>query len=318
MTRSTLHISSGDTVGAILARSGLDGDILIWHDVLYDGCRCAAWPDEAAMAARAEFLFQVTGGGLSRDSLMMTIREQYQRLAGAGTYKRLVLWFDACLFDQSMLVHLLACLKQKDIRNLELVEVASYPGIIPFHGLGQLNPAQLMSCYEHRQPVTSAQLDFAERVDGAFAEHDVPIWRELAAMSSAPLIHVPAAMARRLLEEPDAQTGLGRLESLALAAVQAGCHDPIRIFRAVSEADAAPQYWGDNTLWAVLNRLAERQPPLLRISGPTPHLPQWESPYSLTQFFIEALFPPRKNPKTGKPNGRMGEIIQKRGSTQYE
>lgn len=289
MTQSTLHITGGDTVGANLAQAGLGGDILVWHDVLYDGSRCAGWPDAAAMAARAEFLFRVTGGGLSRERLLAAVRGQYQRLGEAGAYERLVLWFDVCLFDQSMLVHLLTCLSQKGIRDLELIEVASFPGITPYHGLGQLSPAQLASCRERWRPVTPAQFDFAALVDRAFAEHDVPVWRQLAAMTSAPLSYVPAAMARRLLEEPDERTGLGRLESLALAAVQAGCQDPARIFQAVSAADSTPQYWGDTTLWATLNRLAERRPPLVRISGPAPRLPQWESPYELAQFRVEAV-----------------------------
>ncbi|NLF92282.1 MAG: hypothetical protein GX564_00200 [Oligosphaeraceae bacterium] len=289
MTEKTLHITSGDMVGANLARAGLGKEILVWHDVLYDGSRCAGWPDEETITARTEFLLRVTGGGLSRERLLAAVRGQYQRLAGAGEYDHLVLWFDACLFDQSMLVHLLTCLSQKGIHNLELIEVASFPGIAPFHGLGQLSPEQLASCYEHRRPVSPAQLDFASRVDRAFAEHDLAAWREIAAMPSATLPHVPPAMARRLLEEPDAQTGLGRLESLALAAVRAGCHDPLQIFQAVSAADTAPQYWGDTTLWAVLNGLAERRPALLRISGPAARLPQWESSYDLTRFFVAAV-----------------------------
>ncbi|NMA21510.1 MAG: hypothetical protein GX927_13120, partial [Lentisphaerae bacterium] len=79
---------------------------------------------------------------------------------------------------------------------------------------------------------------------------------------------------------------------LALSAVRAGCHDPLQIYKAVSAADRPPQYWGDTTLWAVLNALAERHPPLLRISGPAPRLPQWESSYDLTQFFVETVSDP--------------------------
>lgn len=290
MFKSTLHITSGDTVGALLSKSGLLGDILVWRDVLYDGKRCAGWPDEATMLARSDFLFQVTGGGMSHEKLLKMIHEQYQHLAAANTYERVLLWFDACLFDQSMLVHLLTCLKHKNVSNLKLIEVSSFPGIVPFHGLGQLSANQLLSCYEYRKAVSSEQLDFAERVDLAFAEYDVLAWQEFAAMSSsAPLTNVPAAMLRRLQEEPDAQSGLGRLESLALASVKAGCHDPLKVYKAVSAADTPPQYWGDTTLWAVLNNLAERQVPLLRINGPAKRLPQWKSPYNLEEFSIEAL-----------------------------
>ncbi|HQL87304.1 MAG: hypothetical protein GX574_09605 [Lentisphaerae bacterium] len=289
MTATTLHITSGDTVGVNLAQAGLGGDILVWHDVLYDGDRCPGWPDADGITARVEFLFRVTGGGLSREELQRTMRDQYERLAAASAYKRRVLWFDACLFDQSMLVHLLACLSEKGVRNLELIEVASFPGITPYHGLGQLSPAQLASLYDSRQPVTSAQFDFAMRVDRALAEYDVTAWKELAGMSSAPLAYVPAAMARRLLEEPDPQTGLGRLESLALDAIRAGNNTPTKIYQAVSAADSVPQFWGDTTLWAIINGLAERQPPLVRITGSAVRLPQWESPHDLGKFRITAI-----------------------------
>lgn len=289
MSESTLYITSGDIVGRHLSAAGLDGDILVWHDVLYDGSRCPGWPDAAAMAGRVEFLYQVTGGGLSRDRLRAAVRGQYERLAAAGACERVVLWFDACLFDQSMLVHLLACLAQKNILCLELIEVASFPGIVPFHGLGQLSPAQLASLHDCRRPVTPAQSDFAVRVDRAFAEHDLAAWRELAGMPSAPLAYVPAAMARRLQEEPDPRNGLGRLERLALDAINAGNDAPARIFQAVSAADSVPQFWGDTTLWAVINGLAERRPPLVRITGPAPRLPQWESPYNPDQFRIAAI-----------------------------
>ena len=84
MSESTLYITSGDIVGRHLSAAGLDGDILVWHDVLYDGSRCPGWPDAAAMAGRVEFLYQVTGGGLSRDRLRAAVRGQYERLAAAG------------------------------------------------------------------------------------------------------------------------------------------------------------------------------------------------------------------------------------------
>jgi hypothetical protein len=79
-------------------------------------------------------------------------------------------------------------------------------------------------------------------------------------------------------------TGLGRLEQLALDALHKGCKTPRQVFAAVAEADPPPQYWGDITLWAKLNALADRIPPLVRIQGPAQRLPQWESNYDLKQF----------------------------------
>ena len=96
-------------------------------------------------------------------------------------------------------------------------------------------------------------------------------------------------MTRWLQEQPDPATGLGRLESLALAAVHAGCDTPGKIFTSVAGADTPPQFWGDTMLWAKINALAQRIPPLVQIEGPAERLPQWESALPLKDFRIKAV-----------------------------
>ncbi len=61
---SALHITSGDMSGDSLLKSGLPGDVFVWHDVLYDGPRNPGWPDDATLHARAHYLEDLTGGGL--------------------------------------------------------------------------------------------------------------------------------------------------------------------------------------------------------------------------------------------------------------
>ena len=285
----TLHITSGDCAGDILARSGLSGDVFVWHDILYEGPRTPGWPDEDTLRARARFLEQVTGGGLTREQVLDTLKGQYRKLAATADYGRIVLWFDACLFDQSMLAHILACLYQKGVRNAELLCVDAFPGIIPFNGLGQLTPDQLASLYDRRRPVTEAQFRFAETVDEAFATQDPALLAELSRRTDAPLPWVPAAVTRWLQEQPDPTTGLGRLQHLALDAIQGGRETPSEIFSAVAAADTPPCFWGDTTLWARINDLADRDPPLVRIDGPAHRLPQWNGMVDLKRFRITSL-----------------------------
>ena len=283
------HITSGDIAGGCLAKSGLPGEVFVWHDILYDGPREPGWPSENTLSERALFLEESTAGGLDRDGILKTLHEQYQRLAKAGSYERIVLWFDACLFDQSMLSHILTCLSCKGIRKVELLCVDAFPGIEPFNGLGQLQPEQLASLYADRQPVTDEQFRFAAIVDRAFATQNAALLTELSEKSEPPLPWVPAAVTRWLQERPDQTTGLGRLETLALAAVCAGCETPDKIFASVAAADTPPQFWGDTTLWAKINGLADRVPPLVQIEGPADRLPQWESRVPLKEFKIKAL-----------------------------
>ena len=284
-----LHIIGGDSAGGSLRNSGVPGEVFVWHDILYDGPREPGWPDENTLIARALFLEQATAGGLHRESVLGTLHNQYRVLTGAVDYEHIVLWFDACLFDQSMLAHILTCLLHKGIREADLLCVDAFPGIVPFHGLGQLKPDQLASLYDRRCPVTDAQFRFATIVDRAFATQDPALLSKLAQGNEAPLPWIPAAVARWLQERPDPATGLGRLERLALEAIRAGCETPATVFASVAAADTPPQFWGDTTLWAKINALADRKPPLVRIEGPAERLPQWESALDLNRFRMKSL-----------------------------
>ena len=125
----------------------------------------------------------------------------------------------------------------------------------------------MASLYDQRKQVTNEQFQFAKIVDEAFANQNQNLFFELSKMTDAPLPCIPAAVTRWLQEQPDAETGLGRLETLALEAIRSGCEKPWDIFNKVAAADTPPQYWGDITLWAKINGLAYRNPPLVKIKG---------------------------------------------------
>ncbi|MDD2768455.1 MAG: hypothetical protein PHT19_06955 [Methylococcus sp.] len=279
-----LHITSGDIAGDLIAKSGVSGEVFVWHDILYDGPCRPGWPDEESLIARAAYLEAATGGGLSRAVILQTLKTQYARLETLP-YMRAVLWFDACLFDQSMLCHVLTCLRIAGVETAELICVDAFPGIEPYHGLGQLAPEQLASVYPMRRPVSRDQFVFAERVDRAFALQDLQAFAELGGQTDAPLPWVPAAVRRWLAEQPD-ETGLGRLERLALEAIRSGKDEPWAIFAAAAAQDMPPQFWTDITLWARINALADRDPPLAVIEGPEARLPQWGGRAGLERFRI--------------------------------
>jgi len=281
-----LHITSGDIAGGSLAKSGIPGEIFVWHDILYDGPRKPGWPIDETLDARAFFLEETTGRGLSKTYVLDTLKAQYRKLETAGDYQGIVLWFDACLFDQSMLTHILTCLEYQGTTKAELLCVDSFPGIEPYNGLGQLQPSQLASLYERRQAVADDQFQYAKIVDEAFANQDLQSFTELSYDVDPPLPWIPAAITRWLQEQPDSKTGLGQLETMVLKAICDGCESPGEIFSAVAAAETPPQFWGDITLWAKINGLAERNPPLVNIEGPLPRLPQWDGIADLKSFRI--------------------------------
>jgi hypothetical protein len=283
---TALHITSGDIAGDSLKKSGIPGEVFVWHDILYDGPRNPGWPDADTLEARACFLSEFTGGGLSRRSVLETLKAQYAKLKTAACCDVLVLWFDACLFDQSMLCHILTCMRIIGLDEADLLCIDSFPEIEPYQGLGQLAPDHLASMYDRRRPLKADQFLFAERVDRAFALQDPVAFKELSNITDAPLPWVPAAVMRWIEEQPDQATGLGRLEQLALEAIRSGCDTTGDIFSFVSAKETPPQFWGDVMLWEKINALADREPALVRIEGPMARLPQWEGIADLKRFKI--------------------------------
>lgn len=130
-----------------MAKSTIPGEVFVWHDILYNGPRKPGWPDDVTLDARAGFLEHSTGGGLSKQYVLETLKTQYAKLKTAPDYDALVLWFDACLFDQSMLCNILTCMRFLGNERADLLCIDAFPGIDPYHGLGQLSPDQLASMY---------------------------------------------------------------------------------------------------------------------------------------------------------------------------
>jgi len=284
--KTTLHITSGDIAGASLAKSGVPGEVFVWHDILYDGPRRPGWPDGDILDARANYLSQSTGGGLSTEYVLKTLTSQYAKLKEISNHEKVVLWFDGCLFDQAMLCHLINCLGSLKHEAVELLCIDAFPGIEPYNGLGQLSPEQLASKYADRLPLTKEQFLFGELVDRAFSLQDQDSFKMLAEYKDAPLPWIPAAIARWLQEQPGYREGLGRLEYSALEAIRSGCETAQDIFSFVASWETPPQYWGDITLWEKINTLADRKPPLVRIEGPGARLPQWQTISDIKLFRI--------------------------------
>jgi hypothetical protein len=288
MKPDVLHITSGDCAGSLLEKAELEGHVFVWHDILYDGPRQPGWPDHVLLKKRARFLENETAGGLDYTTIMDTLTCQYKLLTDSQMYDRIVLWFDACLFDLSMLLHILTCLRQVRSAGVELILVDHFEGVEPFDGLGQLTPEQLAGLYTQRVSVSSEIFEYANLVDDALACKNQERIRALSQQQQAPLCGTPEAMGRWLAELPEGEWQLGRLQRLALEAIRLGNSKPVDIYNAVSAADSHPQFWGDTTLWARINDMAAQDNPLIFIQGPASRLPQWSGQGELADFCVMA------------------------------
>ncbi len=178
-----------------------------------------------------------------------------------------MLWFEHDLFDQLNLIWLLNALAGAGtpVRRVRLVVIGEHPEVMPFHGLGQLSPAQLLALFPGRQPLTTAALDEAR---AAFADVCEPDPRALALRAARPchdLPWLPGAL-RRLVEElPSASGGLSRTERQGLEAIAAGAPTLGDAFAGCAAREERV-FLGDWSFYAAMRRLHVAANPLITSS----------------------------------------------------
>ena len=259
-----LHVRCGSDIVETLQRGGVPGEIIVWADPLSQGPTPAltgsAWYDtRAAFIARA---YDADAAATRID-----LEKADAALLRCHTHEEVVLWFEHDLFDQAILVRLLAgfAAMQPAPPRLSLVTADSHPDLARFTGLGNLNAAQLMELFARRVAVTDAHLALGRRCWEAWTSPEPAALATLALGGSAALPYLPAAIRRHLEELPWAGDGLSLTERLILTAAAGGA-DAMQIFLRVNDAEAAP-WLGDTMCHHVVRELARLRPALVNVEG---------------------------------------------------
>jgi hypothetical protein len=238
----------------------MPGEIAKWADPLCEG-PLRAWPDDAARRLeRAAWLS--ARYGQPEGSVLADLESQDIALASADHQDEVVLWFEHDLFDQAILVFLLARLAELAPERTSLICIGSFPGVTDFAGLGQLSPDQLATLFPARLPVTADRFTLAQQAWDALTGGDPEVIWTIATSGTPALPFLGEALLRYLAELPALRHGLGQTESLALQAIAAGADTPAYAFQAIQRFESRP-WLGDSMFHAMLRLLATGPSPLL-------------------------------------------------------
>jgi hypothetical protein len=265
-----LHIRCGTDILWKLDDAGVPGRKLSWSDPLCEGPvptadRATLRPIRAAWLSRHY--------GVAHDADLKDLTDADKVVDEAGGEDEVVLWFEADLFDQAILLHLLPRLADActSATRLSLVTLHDYPGMKRFIGLGQLNAQQLGELYRRRVDVPAGMIAAAREAWAAWVHPTPERLAAIAARSTSPLTYLPAA-ARRMLEQlPDVRTGLGRTERQGLEAIAGKAPSLHAAFAASQDMEERP-FQGDSMFFAMMWDLTQGPRPLLHAEGGWPTL----------------------------------------------
>mgnify|MGYP000931704714 CR=1 FL=1 len=285
-----LHITNGDSAADLIKDAVFSGQILAWRDVLHEGPVPAGLSLTQLSDLRAQFI--VAQGWGEVHSVKASFAERDEALARFREHEEIVLWFEHDLYDQLQLIQLLGWLfgRERGATRISLICIGEYPGIHPFHALGQLNANQMASLFPVRHAVTHKELKTGFLAWQAFTAPDPTEIEKLLATNTSALPFLRAALLRHLQQFPATSNGLARTEKQILAAVAAGQQTPGEIFL-YDKAQEEHVFMGDWTLWTYVKRLCEGIEPLLEVTGGTqfslplddPSPEFWQQKLSLTE-----------------------------------
>lgn len=265
--RRMLHVTNGDVAAGTIRLSGVAGErgeVAVTADLLHEGPAPGGLPPERWRKVRARYLAE--SGYDDYDSCLARLTRWDHTLADYRSYDEVVLWFEHDLFDQLLLIRALDSFagRSLDSTELSLICIGEFPGIEPFHGLGQLTPQQMATLLPRRQRVDEEQKLLARDAWQAFRSPDPTALVAIFGRDTSPLPFLAGALRRHLEEFPAVANGLSRSERQILNAVGAGAGTFEEVFRA-TQAMEERVYMGDSSFERILRELAAPPRPLLRL-----------------------------------------------------
>src|ERR1051326_4149741 len=156
-----LHIHNGDSTAVTARAAKIPGEHIAWREALVCGPTPAGLSEDDFISTRAHHLGQAYN--VPFEKCLAELRAMHDSLASFSEHDEVVLWFEHDLFCQVQLIYLLNWFAGRELgeTKLSLICINQFPGVEPFHGLGQLNEAQLTALLPARSEIAAAQLDLA-------------------------------------------------------------------------------------------------------------------------------------------------------------
>jgi len=289
-----LHILNGESTETVLSLTQISGERFSFRDALIGGPCPAGVGGAEWRSRRAKHLS--CAYGVELDKCHRDLLRQEEVFASFPTHDEVVLWFESDLFCQTNMLYVLDWFAQRDLgrTKLSLVCIGEFPGRPGFRGLGELEPEQLASLFEKRNPVSGAEFELATKAWQAYRSSDPRTIERLVQTDNSLLPFLKDAFRLHLERFPSSRNGLGRIENRGLDFVGSGATRFVDLFSRFSEAER-DYGLGDAQLWNALQQIIRVSQPLLRIRNGGPDARQftpdriYDATFEITEAGIAAL-----------------------------
>ena len=247
---SELHILNGDFALAIWNKCAFKAQSLVWKETYLEGPLPGNCDLSVFRTARAEFLSRFTEvSDIGKGRIYKHLQKMDETVLSLTPSSVLMLWFDACIFDQTILMRILYLLAQK---GTDLPEIFLYccDG-------NCLSMEDFQRGTAEKLRLTAADLTAAAQAWEAFQRKDAAAMKSLSAQGDlANLPYMKKALIRCAEELPD-HDGLNRTQRQILQIVSGGERLFSEIFTGLDAFEEYP-FLGDTACLRLLDDLQQQ------------------------------------------------------------
>jgi hypothetical protein len=255
-----LHVYNGDSTANTARAASIPGEHVSWREALVCGPAPTDLAEDEFIEVRAQHL--AAAYNVAIEKCRAELVSMHQALAGFAEHDEVVLWFEHDLFCQVQLIYLLNWFAGREMGDtkLSVVCINEFPGVHSFHGLGELNEAQLQSLFPQRSEVTPSQFELAVSAWRAYSSSDARALISLLRSDTSALPFLKDALTKHVERFPSTRNGLGRVENTALSLIPAGYPKFRSLFPAFSRRESAYGFGDAQVYLAIESMMTARKP----------------------------------------------------------
>ena len=207
---NTLHIANGDHTAEIIKNTTLEGDVIVWRELLCEGPICNEVGSDDFWKKRYDYFEDEIG--ISRiDYFDKTIKE-ILKLTDVPKQTEIVLWFEFDLFCQVNLMALCSFILRNFKKEVtySLVCTGYVKGKDRLQSLSDFSSSEYIDLYKNRINLSKVNLEFADSCWKVYAENDVEKLKEFN-FKNRKFMYLPAAINQHLKRFP-VENGLNEIQ----------------------------------------------------------------------------------------------------------
>lgn len=227
---NTLHIVNGDSTAHILSKSSINGDIVVWREMLCEGPVINDVGTDQFWKIRYEY-YENELGIKKLDYFDKSIKEII-KLEDLEGYKEVVLWFEYDLFCQVNLMALCFYLinsYRKDIRYF-LICTGKDENRKELQSLANYSPESFDKLYRNKIKLSKNDLHFASACWSVFVKNDLKELQNYSFDINAKFQYFESAMKQQIQRFPE-ENGFNQIENKILEIIHSSEYDKNEIIK---------------------------------------------------------------------------------------